>query len=64
MSTETKQRLLKAAAELIGNEELARRLGVPIWLLVAWIEGGATMPDRMLKALAEVLDEFGRPEKG
>ena len=45
-------------------EELANRLGVPSWLLVAWIEGADTMPDRKLKALAEVLEEFGRPEKG
>jgi hypothetical protein len=60
----TKQRLLTEAAKFIGVEELANRLGVPSWLLVAWIEGAATMPDRKLKALAEVLDEFGRPEKG
>jgi len=59
----TKQRLLTEAAKLIGVEELANRLGVPS-LLVAWIEGAGTMPDRKLKALAEVLEEFGRPEKG
>jgi hypothetical protein len=48
----TKQRLLTKAAKLIGVEELANRLGVPSWLLVAWIEGAGTMPDRKLKALA------------
>ena len=64
MAGTAKQRLLKEAAKLIGEEELARRLAVPSWLLVAWIEGAATMPDRKLLALAEVLDEFGRPEKG
>ena len=64
MAETTKQRLLREAAKLIGEEELANRLGVPSWLLVAWIEGAATMPDRKLKALAEVLEEFGRPEKG
>ncbi len=58
-----KQRLLMAAAKLIGNDELAARLGVPSWLLVAWIEGAASMPDRKLKALAEVLRELGGPEK-
>ena len=35
----TKQRLLKEAAKVIGVEELANRLGVPSWLLVAWIAG-------------------------
>lgn len=64
MAGTTKQRLLTEAAKLIGVEELANRLGVPSWLLVAWIEGAGTMPDRKLKALAEVFEEFGRPEKG
>lgn len=64
MAGTTKQRLLSEAAKLIGEEELASRLGVPSWLLVAWIEGAATMPDRKLRALAEILEEFGRPEKG
>lgn len=64
MAGTTKQRLLKQAAKLVGEEELARRLGVPTWLLIAWIEGAATMPDRKLKALAELLEDFGRPEKG
>lgn len=63
MAETTKQRLLKEAAKLIGVEELANRLGVHSWLLVAWIEGAGTLPDRKLKALAEVLEEFGRPEK-
>ena len=60
----TKQRLLKEAVKLVGSEELASRLGVPTWLLIAWIEGAGTMPDRKLKPLAELLEEFGRPEKG
>ena len=64
MAETTKQRLLQEAAKFIGVEELANRLGVPSWLLVAWIEGAATMPDRKLKPLAEIFEEFGRPEKG
>ena len=48
----------------VSATQSARWLGVPSWLLVAWIEGAGAMPDRKLKALAEVLEEFGRPEKG
>lgn len=59
----TKQRLLRQAAKLMGPEELAARLGVPINLLEAWLQGSASMPDRKLVQLAEVLDHFGRPEK-
>lgn len=65
----TKQRLLRQAANLLGREELAVRLGVPVTLLDAWSQGLASMPDRKLVLLAEVLDQFGRsddnaPRKG
>jgi transcriptional regulator with XRE-family HTH domain len=59
----TKQRLLQQAAKLVGREELAARLRVPINLLEAWLQGSASMPDRKLVQLAEVLDQFGRAEK-
>ncbi|HZO04376.1 MAG TPA: hypothetical protein VFB93_24590 [Burkholderiales bacterium] len=53
-----KQRLLKSAADLIGRDALAARLKVAESLLEAWINGHATLPDRKLIALAEVLDEL------
>ena len=53
-----KQLLLKNAAKLIGQDELAIRMKVPGSLLEAWISGHATMPDRKLIALAEVLDKL------
>jgi hypothetical protein len=53
-----KQRLLKSAAELIGHDELAVRMKIPGSLLEAWISGHATMPDRKLVALAELLDKL------
>ena len=53
-----KQQLLKSAANLIGQDELAIRMKVPGSLLEAWISGHATMPDRKLIALAEILDRL------
>ena len=58
MSRETKQELLKRAAELVGREELAARLNVPVTLLDVWMRGLATMPDRKLLPLADLLDDL------
>ena len=55
----TKQNLLAMAAERIGREELARRLNVPETLLAAWMGGHASMPDRKLLLLAQIIDELG-----
>jgi hypothetical protein len=55
---QTRQELLRKAANLVGREELAVRLKVPVTTLDAWMEGQATMPDRKLILLAEVLDQF------
>ena len=52
-----KQTLLKRAADLMGEGELASRLKVPGPLLEAWMSGQATMPDRKLLALAEILNK-------
>ena len=59
MSDTTKQNLLEMAAKRIGREELARRLDVPDTLLTAWMSGHASMPDRKLLALAELIDQLG-----
>jgi hypothetical protein len=45
-------------------EEVAARLGVPVSLLDSWISGKASMPDKQLLPLADLLERFGRPEKG
>lgn len=58
MPESRKQLLLKSAANLIGQDELALRMKVPGPLLAAWISGHATMPDRKLIALAEILDKL------
>jgi len=50
--------LLRRAADLVGQGELAVRLKVPDSLLEAWINGHAAMPDRKLIALAAILNRF------
>ena len=57
MTQTTKQRLLEQAAEALGKEELAACLKVPVSTLEAWIGGHATMPDRKLIVLADVMDK-------
>ena len=47
------------AAQRLGNEELAKRLNIPESLLVAWMGGHASMPDRKLLILADLLDKLG-----
>jgi len=55
----TKQNLLRMAAGRLGSDELAKRLNIPESLLQAWIGGHASMPDRKLLLLAELLDQLG-----
>jgi hypothetical protein len=47
------------AAGRLGSDELAKRLNIPESLLQAWIGGHASMPDRKLLLLAELLDQLG-----
>ena len=62
MDLTAKQRLLKRAAALIGRDALAARLNVPATLLDVWLRGLATMPDRKLFALADLIDTLGDPK--
>jgi hypothetical protein len=56
----TKQRLLEyAARRLGGRKELAGRLKVDESLLAAWMDGHATMPDRKLVILADLIADLG-----
>ena len=52
----TKQQLLMRAAKLVGSEELAARLNVPDTVLDLWLRGLATMPDRKVLPLADLLE--------
>ena len=47
----------------MGKDELAARLRVPVTLLDAWIRGMASIPDRKVLQLADLLDKLGRSEK-
>jgi DNA-binding transcriptional regulator YiaG len=58
MAETTKQALLRKAAGLMGEGELAAHLKVSHSLLENWISGDATMPDGMLLKLAKVLDAW------
>jgi hypothetical protein len=60
----TKQELLRKVVQRIGLAEVAVALNSPPELVSAWMSGHASMPDRQLLALAEFLDNLGRPEKG
>jgi len=53
--------MLERAAKHLGRERLAARLKVPETLLQAWIDGYATMPERKLLALADLLEELSEP---
>jgi hypothetical protein len=61
MDLTTKQRMLRRAAVLVGEEALAARLNVPATVLDVWLRGLATMPDRKLLALADLIDTLGDP---
>jgi hypothetical protein len=54
-----KRNLLEQAAKRLGRTELAKRLNVPEELLEAWIGGNASMPDRKLLALADLIEKLG-----
>jgi transcriptional regulator with XRE-family HTH domain len=58
MADSTKQSLLRKAAGLMGQRELAARLKVSHSQLENWISGDANMPDGMLLKLAQVLDAW------
>ena len=58
MPETTRQRLLQRAAKLLGEDQLAVRLGVTPQTLDVWLRGLASMPDRKLLELAALLDEF------
>jgi hypothetical protein len=57
VSEETKRALLSKAAGHFGVTPLAMYLKVPDGQLAAWIAGHASMPDRKLLALIDLLDK-------
>ena len=59
MDLTAKQQLLKRAVMLVGRDTVAARLNVPATLLDVWLRGLATMPDRKLWPLADLIDALG-----
>ena len=55
MSKATKQRLLQEGVKLFGREVMSTQLRVPLSLLDVWLRGLATMPDRKLLLLADLI---------
>jgi hypothetical protein len=53
--TKNKQRIVREAAALMGNRELAGRLGVSMEDVSGWIEGTVSIPDATLVPLSEIL---------
>jgi hypothetical protein len=55
VSKATKQRLLQEGVKLFGREVMSTQLRVPLSLLDVWLRGLATMPDRKLLLLADLI---------
>jgi hypothetical protein len=61
---DVRRRLLREAARRVGKEELAKRLNVPVTLLDVWLRGLATMPERKILPLADLmLEELEREQQ-
>ena len=57
MEKTAKQELVRRCAALMGHEQLAARLGVPLAFLEAWVRGDMTMPNGYLLPLATTLNQ-------
>jgi hypothetical protein len=58
-----RQRLLKYAEDRIGRTELSLQLKVTESIVEAWLDGVATMPNRKLLILADLIDSLSQSEK-
>jgi hypothetical protein len=63
VNTDSKKTLLCRAADLIGRDQLASGLKISAALLDSWLSGRASMPDRQLSALADLLEEISNPPR-
>jgi hypothetical protein len=58
MGQSTAQAFLRIAVELIGADQVALRLNSPRHLLDTWMRGQATMPERKLLGLIDLLEKI------
>jgi hypothetical protein len=61
MTKTTKQVLLEQAVARLGLAEVAKGINAPEHLVQAWMSGHATMPDRKLLDLTDMLDRISGP---
>lgn len=53
------KRALGRALKLLGPDELSKRLGAPPELIQTWLNGHATVPERKVMALIDLIDQMG-----
>jgi DNA-binding transcriptional regulator YiaG len=61
VAAQTRIRLLELAVARLGRSAIAARLRVPAAILDDWTSGRAPLPDGMLIALIDLIDETGAP---
>jgi hypothetical protein len=59
VSEDTKRALLSLAANRLGVSPLAKALKVSDGLVAAWLSGHASIPDRQLLLLADLIERLG-----
>jgi hypothetical protein len=60
---ENRKRIVREAAGLMGQRELAGRMGVSMTDVSAWIDGTAFVPDAILVQLSEILVSWSGKQK-
>jgi hypothetical protein len=60
----TRQTLLERAVTRLGRDQLAKALNIPVHLLDAWISGHASMPDRKVIDLANIIERLDDEASG
>jgi hypothetical protein len=63
MGQSTALAFLRIAVGLIGAEQVASRLNSPTHLIDAWMRGQATIPERKLLGLIDLLDKLKNSER-
>jgi hypothetical protein len=56
-------RMLRRACDLMGRDLLAAGLRVPPTLLDAWLSGHASIPQRKLLMLADLVEKYRQPKR-
>lgn len=60
---QNKQRIVVEAAQLLGERELAGRLGVSLTDVSSWLAGTASVPDAVLVELSKILLDWSGKQR-